>query len=560
MQAAVVMTGVLLATATIVFAVPALVREGAHLLVVPDGALRGTLVPPALVPLTFALLTIGTSLALAGALHAAPPARLAILFVYLAVATGFLGLAHGLEGASGVTTWWAWPFIAGVPLLFAVRWRAQPRPAIELAALLVLVAGAFAITGHAVIEADRFTGRAFALQELTVLLGQLELLALPLLFVSGLDVVGFGANAALVLLGFIDRRIGSRVVIAALALFGGWRTRDVVVGLVHRVSDDGAGDALWPVLGSALLVALIGAWWLALGRVGARPGASAGEDDVDHGAGRVRLPLGMAFAGSSLLLVPMLLGVQSLTFFGVWPGLLDVLTSIAGFLSRDSTITAYRCLVAIGMCVVGLRAARREQRTLAMFLGTVGLSDLLTQLFAHAGPLDALLWDDTAPVDLVWTLTFVAVAATWAVRRRLTETRAERLLFVLLLAGLLSQFTFVSDPLAPFLGFAGVGFVVFGLVWGFLTGGGWTNTGTVRFPRPSRVLLFLGYSLFSISLLTWFAATHDIAELGAIRDAGSNGVHLLGQPLLYSLFALGLAAAAVDRPIVHEDEPAVPIA
>jgi hypothetical protein len=134
-------------------------------------------------------------------------------------------------------------------------------------------------------------------------------------------------------------------------------------------------------------------------------------------------------------------------------------------------------------------------------------------------------------------------------RRTLTEARAERLIFLVLLSALLSHFDLIANPLAPLLGFAGIGFVVFGLVWGFMTGGGWTNGGSARFPRSSRVYLYLGYSLLSIALLNWFSVTHDVSELSSMQAAGQNGVTLLGYPLLFALFALVLAGAITNRPV-----------
>lgn len=541
MQATIVVSTLLLLATTVSFAAPGILRESSHLLVVPDGAGRGTLVPSALVPITFALLTIGAALALGGALHATLPARLGILFVYLTVALGFHGLATSLESASGTSTWPGWLFIAGVPVMFAVRWRAKPRPATELVVLLVLVAGTFAVSGHSLVAADRFTGQAFALQQLSLLLGQLALVSFPLLFVAGLDVIGFGIEATTSVVRFIDRRVNGTVIRIMLAVVLVWRGKDVVGRLLD--------DALLPIVGSALLVALIGAWWWWLGRFGPRPGTEPGDDSVDHGSGRVRLPLGLAFAGISLVLAPTLLLAQSLAFFDVLPQLIRLLGNVADALSNETVVFAYRLTIGITMCVLGVRAARSENRTLAMFLGAVGISEIVSQLLDHAGPLDALLWADAKPIDSVWTLVIVGVSIRWALRRELSASRAARMLFIAALGALLSRPEAIADPLSPWIGFAGVGVIVFGLVWGFLTQGGWTNLDTPKFPRSSRVFLYLGYSLFSVALLSWFAVTHDIAELATIQGTGENGLVLLGRPLLYALSALLLAGAITDRPI-----------
>jgi hypothetical protein len=234
------------------------------------------------------------------------------------------------------------------------------------------------------------------------------------------------------------------------------------------------------------------------------------------------------------------------------------MNEIISFAGDDRTVTAYRIGVGLVLALVGVRLARRSSATLGMFLGAVGLSDVLATSFAEIDALHPLLWSDAGPVDLVWTSVFLGAAVWWAVGRRLTEVRAERLFFLVLLAGLLSQWEFAADPFGPLLGFAGMGFVVFGLVWGFLTGGGWANEASERFPRSSRTFLLLGYSIFSIALLNWFSASHDIDQLASFEGFGANGVYLLGYPLLYALFTLGMSGAVADRPIDRPPTDPVP--
>jgi hypothetical protein len=553
--AVVVVAFVLLVLTIVSFAAGDLLRTGRELLVVPNGTPgRGTMVPGPLVPATFVLVAVGSSLLLAGALHAALAVRVAVLLVFASVAATFLGLADALEGTSGVAVWPGWLLAGAVPVVFALRWRGRPRPGLEFALMLALVGATLAFSAHAIFRSDEISGSGFALQELSLLLGLLVGLSTPLLFVAGLDIIGFGLDLATWTLRFIDRRIAQWAVNVGLAVLGAWRLRDVVANVVRGIDDAGAGDTLLPLLGATVLVAALWTYWWAIGTVaGRRPGTATGDDVVDHGSARVRLPLGLAYAGVPFLVIPLLFLLQALGYLGIADvGFYEALSSLAGALNDDWVITTYRVVLGLVLVVVGMLLARRGRASLAMFLGAVGVSDLVAQLFANVDPLHGLLWDGPAPLDAVWVTVFAAAGVWWLVRRRLTEVRAERLFFVVLASALLSQFEFVADPLAPLLGFAGVGFIVFGLVWGFLTGGGWANEDSARFPRSSRVYLYLGYSLFSVALLNWFAATHDVAELSGIEFLGTSGVTLLGYPLLYALFTLVLAGAVVDRPI---DEP-----
>lgn len=557
-MAAVVVLGsaLLLLTATS-FALGDVLRTGRDLIVLPSGAPgRGSLVPSGLVPATLVLLSAGAALALGGALHAPRAVRVAMLLLWLAVSTATIGLARALEDTADSPAWPAWVPLLGVVAVFVVRGRRPPAPVIELGVLFASVGSFFAITGTVLVQSDELSGGTFAIQQLSVLLGQLLLLSTPLLFVAGLDVIAFGVDASTWVLRFVDRRLPAWSAFLGVAALGGWRSRDLLVEQIGAVRDSGAADALLPVLGAGLLVAALWGWWLVVSRLaGRRPGSAAGDDTIDHGSARVRLPLGAAFAGTSILLVPLLLVVQSLSYFDVTSfRTIELLNDVVEGMGSDVFILWYRLVLGTGLVVVAGFVARRGDATLAMFLGAVGLAEVIARSLAELPGVGDLLWDGPEELDVAWTITFVATGLWWAARRRLTEVRAERLLHVLLLGALLRQFGFISDPLAPLLGFAGVGFVVFGLVWGYLTGGGWANGTSDGYPRSTRVFLYVGYSLFSVSLLNWFAVTHSVGELASISDNGAFGVRTLGYPLLYALFTLGLSGAGADRPIDEDDD------
>jgi hypothetical protein len=560
MRTVVALSTLMLVVGTISFAAGDVLRTGQALIVMPNGtAGRGSLVPAPLVPATFAALALGCALLLAGALHAPPAVRLTVLALYATLALAFAGLGVALEGTSRIPGWPALVLILAVLVTYLARWRAAPRPAPEFALLLVLAAGTLAFSAAAVFRSDAITGSRFALQQLDLLLGLLVGLSLPLVVVAGLDAVGFGLDAAHWAVGFIAERLSPRAVYLGLVVIVAWRSYDLTRLVGEALADQAVGDLALQILGAAMLVMAMLGLWLTLARIGARA-AAPGEDGVDHSSARVRLPLGIAYGGLTFLLVPVLLVLDALSSMGGAANatVFEAVDSFASFLGQDQTVTVYRILLGVVLLGVAAQLSRRGSTTLALFVGAVGVNDVLTHVFAGIDALDPLLWHSAVPLDVAWNATFLAAALWWTLRGALTLARAERVFFLVLLGAVLNHFDVFADPLAPILGFAGIGFVVFGLVWGFLTGGGWANQDSAAFPRSGRIFLYLGYSLLSVAVLNWFSVTHDMDELSGLESIGQNGVALLGYPLLYALFVVFLSGAVSNQAMARKDAPGEP--
>ena len=110
------------------------------------------------------------------------------------------------------------------------------------------------------------------------------------------------------------------------------------------------------------------------------------------------------------------------------------------------------------------------------------------------------------------------------------------------------QTGFIEDPFSPVLGFTGVGMIALGLVWDALTIGFWANSDSPGLPRVSRILLYLGYILFSLAVLNWSVATHDILQIDFFAgQAALGGFGLFGKPLIYAIFAVTLAEMATTE-------------
>jgi hypothetical protein len=130
-------------------------------------------------------------------------------------------------------------------------------------------------------------------------------------------------------------------------------------------------------------------------------------------------------------------------------------------------------------------------------------------------------------------LLVLIVALVWLARRHFSERRAGRLLFVTLILILLGQTGFISNRFSPIFGFGGIAFLAFGIVWDSLTIGSWANVDTNELPRTSRIFLYLGYVLLTVTVINWAVASHDLAAVGSLTgDLGLVGLNRFGRPML----------------------------
>jgi hypothetical protein len=77
-------------------------------------------------------------------------------------------------------------------------------------------------------------------------------------------------------------------------------------------------------------------------------------------------------------------------------------------------------------------------------------------------------------------------------------------------------------------------FLVFGIVWNILTAGGqFVNQSSPGLPRDSRLLLYVGYVLLSVSVAHWYLVSHNIVVQIVQGDINVLGFLVLGLPLAY---------------------------
>ena len=504
---------------------------------------RGALLPLALLPATLFLVSVAWSFMLAGALHSHPALRLVALALYVPYGLQWVGVgASALVGGVGPTLV-ALAAVLGVPLLFALRWRAQPRPGAECIALLALVTVATAIGQARAVALWRATETPVVLATLELTVRQLQVLVMPMLFLIGIDIAGFTRQAA----GWTVEIVAARLprwaplvlLVGGLAL----RLRDVVreAGELIVLPED-VGMYAGALLG---LLALAGAW-AAVRRLGAGGGPPS-EETLADAAERWALPLILAFHIVAIVTpvpaVALLIAAQ--------------LTDDAGLASLAArALEGYNPAALIDVWHTGLYAvailggawlARRGRTPAGMYLVAVGVYNLWFKLTEAGGPLGVLVQRGSEPEDFWLVLAIALAALAGAVRRTLDARRASALLFLLLITGLLRQTDFIENPFSPFLGFAGIGFIAFGLVWDALTSGTWANQDTKALPRAGRVLLYVGYVLLTATLVNWALTSHSLLFVGQFTgDAALNGLDRFGRPLLYVIFLGTLAGRAPE--------------
>ncbi len=516
-------------------------------------ALRGTLVPAALVPVTFALLAFAAALCVSGVLRAGPLVTAGVVGVYLVVGSFVHGLTVG-DDLIHTVAGWAVPAVAVLALV--VR-RLPPHPTLELLAVLGLVGLTFGDAHRLLVSADAASGTGFLPSQTSLLLADVLFLSTPLIVVAALGVLDFGVTAARWGLRFVDLHLGARTVVVLVAALGAWRARDLAIEISGQVGDHGWGEELRGLLGSvAVALALV---TLATG-IRRLAGSGLGHEDPQETVGAssaVALPLTLWLVATSVVLALIFLVVQ-----GVVPRLpadqivptQERLVDLMGPISDFGASAGWDLLRALGAGAAAAWAARRGRVPVAAFLGGVTIVLLHGALTGPGRTLDGWGWT-LRGVDLIAVATLLVLVARWALTGRLTQRRAEWALYLLLLTALLREGEFVADPFAPFLAFAGGAFVLFGLVWGLATGLAWANEGTPRLPRLTRAQLLMGYQLLSIAILHWYLVTHDLDNLEVLTEVHpGTGTALLGQPLILVLLLTGLASALADVELRSGDD------
>lgn len=295
---------------------------------------------------------------------------------------------------------------------------------------------------------------------------------------------------------------------------------------------------------AALVAAFAGLAWAvaALTPLAATPVVALPEQ-----LGRIVVPIGAAVIALMLPVYVLIFGWQvvvSVSPSGA-PGGFDPSPLV------DRLVDGFRLLLGgVLVTVALLRFARRGQAGPALVLGGAGVMVMaLGGLRLLTGYRWAFWLDPDAVVSVV-TLGVLLVTVWLLARQTLTPDRALGLAAVLILAVVLSVRSVVADPFATLLGYTGVGFVLFGLVWDLLTGSDWANTDGRQLRRPVRVLLAVGYPLLTVTVLASDALIRRPRTFSDLNGFAELGDLVLGTALLGAAAVVVLSAVRANRPVV----------
>jgi hypothetical protein len=496
---------------------------------------RGTLIPLLLLPSALFLLSMAWSFALTGALHSHWTLRLAVLTLFVMVSVSWVG-----ESARLGDPLLSYASVLGVVAFFLIRWRRAAQVGFEFLVLLALVSAAFLIPQVQGIALWRTTGLPLLVAGIDGHVFSLFAFAVPFLLLAGLGVANFAYAAA----DWCARTARAHLPTVALySVLGGvlvLRVGNVLEAGVTRIARDPERE-LWAFLGALGTLACVGVAWGLTRRLLPANIEPPAPQDLLSSAESVAVPLVVGYSLIQLFNLVALTVTSALISLPIPLGALtwsEFVIALADVLSNQFT-DLWRLLFYLLAVLAGIWQARRNRYALALYLTTFGLTAIWLELTETGQLLGGLNWIGSIYMDFWWMLVFTIVAIVWLSRRALTPERAAGLLLIVLISGLLRQTEFLDDRFAPFLGFAGIGFVAFCLAWDMLTIGNWANVDTPALPRVSRVFLYLGYVLFTVTIVNWALATRDLDTVSRITgDAALSGFDRFGKPILYALFLL----------------------
>lgn len=388
---------------------------------------------------------------------------------------------------------------------------------------------------------------------LSVVMFTIGQLAIPSAIAAGSAVAELATSSALRAVGVVRRHLPVLALALGLAVLVVWRGW-VVVETIQR----GVRVSPLQFVTSALIVALIVTTMVVLARVrGRRRSAPPSATELTDKLGTVAQPIG---AGLAIAIGPYVIGMLLFQVIFAYLGESDLLTAFidgATVFAHSMTIAFSRLVVGILLLVLAVRWAKAGRRIVPELLGSIGLVVVTLAVAGIIGP-GNWLWSSEA-LSVIASVICVALLGWYLATRALTTERMTGLAVALLLTALFQERDFVSDPLGALLGFTGIAFVLFGYVWGFLTSGSYANKGSRRFPRASRILLFLASTLFGVTVLAYSALARNpdaAINLGAFAAIGDQ---VFGTAILIGALTAVIGGVLAGRdPDIELDDDTLP--
>ncbi len=401
----------------------------------------------------------------------------------------------------------------------------------------------------------RSFGFEFAPMMVQQTLTTIGFLAIPAAMVAGVAVAEIAINLTLAATRQVQRLTESPPADARPA--SAWRRRLpylilvvlILLRLVQSIMELVGLDPVrqgWPafvVAGLALL--LIGGLGRLVLRLGRRHRSEPKIAGLPDDLSAVGMPVAAALTGLTL---PVIVAGTVITAVVA----LDPL-GMAGQGSPDLLVIAdqaevIRLAVAVLCIGIGLLVTRRGRPGRGLLLCCIGVV-LLTQVTQLLTGYRLAVGFDLTVVNLLATAIALGLAGWALIRRRLTPVRALALSGLLVLSALVSIREVITDPVQVIFGYSGAVVILFGLTWTFLTGSGWGNGDSRRFPRPTRVLLVLANLLLTAILLAYLVLAGNLGVIIDLEDFADLGDLVFGSALLAAAFVAVIDALRTDRPI-----------
>ncbi|MEM8533441.1 MAG: hypothetical protein AAGF95_21555 [Chloroflexota bacterium] len=503
-------------------------------LVIDSSTTRGLLVPNLVVPVTLIAMVLGWGYVLTGALHVRRWLRWAILICYILFTA--MPLAINVAGSTGslLTTLGAIILLLALFLAFIILPRLQIAPVIEWS-LITLLHGSLmliylngAVTGQILSD-----GEFRASSVLSIVFTTGGLLMAPFLFFAGLGWVDFGLTVS----GWVSRSLRQRgtLLVAIVVLFVVLGSR--LFGLFGDIVVNGVSTTQWNAWIGAT-VFCIGLLPIALWRQRQSRGSKV---PLQLLAGLSLVPIIPVFLFALFAIVSLLFTIINTLTFSSLERFNRSLVSAEILLNFE---VQYRPLIiaVIALIVTGV-ALRRGHASIAAYGLILAWHRVTAWVTATNQPLHDFQFSH-ADIDTVLLIVFSGTALVWLWQRQLTLLTVTRLLGLAILMALLNQTDFLDRPLSPFFGFAGIFFLLFGIIWNVLTVGGQVvNKESPGFPRTNRLLLYIGYAMLAVSSVHWFMVSHNIKQQMLQSDFNLVGFMTFGLPLAY----LALVEGGVNR-------------
>ncbi len=525
-------------------------RDRFSLIALPDSFIfapgRGMMLPVPLVPLTLFLIAAAWSFALAGAIHSHLAIRLSVLaFFMLSAIRQMLALLSsifsGLLAPTDLLILAVTLFsILAIAILFLVMSRLTPRPALEFVVLFLLISLLYFTTQLKNVSEYRLTGIPLNLANLQLDVMDFSSIVLPFLLYLGVDIADFTRDTSGWLAKALTKRCPVWALTGLLFIFCGWRVYGLVVedlGLLAKSALPVGGLSFLGALGEILIVGLV---WFGVGKLLPK-GANAQREKLEAEEITTKV------AGPALWVI-LAFNLTALVSFAITstaaaiplPAFVGPVLKISTWLNQNSG--AWGLLVNVAALGLAAWLARRGRLALPLYLGLFGLLHLYYKVTNPGELLGVITWSGPQPVNSWWVALFSLVGVYLLFTKKLTAEKAGQLFFLLCITFLLRQTNFISSPFSPLFGFAGVGFIAFGVLWDALTSGSWANTSTPGLSRTTRIFLYLGYVILTVTVINWALTTHDLTSLNQLTgNTALVGLDRFGRPMLYAIFALVLS-------------------